>query len=92
MTTRRQRERQKHRDRNGRYAEANPCCACGRSAGIEPLGHPLTDCEGSDGRGWDDIAIVLCPQCYEDTKRMTTRLEFEAYRQMQASPSGRAGR
>ena len=73
-----QQERQKHRD-HGRYAKVNPCYGCGKSAGVDYFSHPLTDCNGSDGKDWGDVALCLCGKCMTATQNMTSVDEFIAY-------------
>ncbi len=50
--------RQKHRS-HGRYAQVNPCCVCGKSAGENYNSHPDTD--GSI----NDELICLCRKCFD---------------------------
>ena len=76
--SRKQQIRQGYRDR-GRYAKVNPCYLCGRSAGEGYNSHPLTDCVGSDGVPFDDIALCLCDRCAAATQNMTTTTEISRY-------------
>lgn len=58
----------------GRYAQVNPCLACGKSAGDEYFSHRLTDTGD-----WNDIAIVLCKRCADATDHMENPKEFMEY-------------
>lgn len=62
--TERQRERQNHRDRAGRYA-TSPCYRCGRSAGVNYLSDRRTDSTDSNGNRWGGRALCLCAPCAE---------------------------
>lgn len=59
---------------NGKYAKVNPCYGCGKSAGVNYLSHPLTDCGD-----WHDAAICLCRKCAVATQDMTDVKEFYKY-------------
>lgn len=76
--SRRQQARQKHRNQ-GQYAKVNPCYLCNKSAGLDYTSHPLTDCDGSDGIHFGDIALCICHRCYEATAGMTTTAQIDAY-------------
>jgi len=61
------------------------CYACGKDAADEPGGslyhsHPLSDCKGSDGQPWADVALCLCSSCADATKDMTTVDQFMDYK------------
>lgn len=73
-----ERSRQRARE-NGKYVKHNPCYLCDKSAGMFYFSHPLTDCPGSDGVAFDDIALCLCTQCSNSTEKMTTVAEIKAY-------------
>lgn len=67
-----QRQRQDPEFRqNGKYAKVNPCQLCGKSAGIDYCGHPMTDCGD-----WHDHAICLCRKCYDLTVDLTDVKDF----------------
>jgi hypothetical protein len=72
------RQKQEHRD-HGRYASVNPCYCCGKSAGVDYSGHPMTDRTDPDGTDWGDTAICLCEQCLAATERMTRVVDFLEY-------------
>lgn len=84
----RRRQGKDYRDA-GRYAKVNPCYLCGKSAGVEYCSHPLTDCEGTDGESFGDIALCLCEKCYYATQRMTTITDVQAYGECQRAKTNR---
>lgn len=59
-----QKERQNHRENNGRYAKVNPCYRCGKSAGVDYYADRRTD--GLIG----DEALVLCAECFTVLDKM----------------------
>ena len=74
-------ERQRTRDRSGRYSNMTPCYGgCGKGMSVQGSywSHPLTDMEGTDGVGFGDIGIMLCRKCYDRTEHITTTAEFAA--------------
>jgi len=76
MRTRKQRVRQDKEYRSkGRYGLVNPCYCCGKSAGVDPKGHPLTDT-----LGWDDHAICVCDRCYKVIHKFTKVEQFFEYK------------
>jgi hypothetical protein len=79
VRTHAQRERQNHRNRDGRYNTLNPCDGCGKSSGAEYFSHPLTDTVDQHGENWADTALVLCPKCSTATQDMSLVSEFRAY-------------
>jgi len=77
--TPKQKERQQHRDESGRYTEVNRCQGCTKRLGVDYCSHALTDCHGSDGANWGDIAICLCEDCLKRTEQFTAVSQFIAY-------------
>ena len=79
MTTPKQEARQDARGEDGQYVEVNRCQVCTAVVGDDYCSHPLTDCYGSDGADWGDIAICLCEKCLTRTERFTAVSQFIAF-------------
>lgn len=62
MPSPRQIQRQKHRERTGRYAQVFPCYRCGKSAG-EDYASYNGDAVDVLGNSWHDTALCLCEKC-----------------------------
>lgn len=61
--TGKQKQRQKHRRRNGQYDQVFPCYRCGKSAGTNYNSGNYTDRDDEDGRHWGDELLCLCEPC-----------------------------
>ena len=60
--------------------ELNRCQGCtAQLQEAEVHSHPLTDCYGSDGAHWDDVAICLCEKCLTKTEKFTAVSQFVAF-------------
>lgn len=79
MKTLKQEARQKTRGDDGKYVEVNRCQCCTAVVGNDYCSHPLTDCYGSDGANWGDIAICLCAKCLVRTERFTAASQFATF-------------
>lgn len=60
--TRKQLNRQGHRDGSGRYAQVFPCYRCGKSAGEDYVSFNA-DTADALGNEWHDTALCLCDDC-----------------------------
>lgn len=77
--TPKQEARQEQRGDDGKYTEVNRCQGCTAVVGEEYFSHQLTDCIGSDGAPWGDMAICLCEACAKRTEKFTAVSQFVAY-------------
>lgn len=65
-----QKERQRHRGRDGRYTEVFPCYRCGKSAGVDYFSGNYVDRDDEDGRHWGDELLCLCGPCAKHMSKM----------------------
>lgn len=58
-----QKDRQRGRSADGRYAEHNPCYRCGKSAGSNYFSGPFVDRKDPRGQVWSYEMLCVCEPC-----------------------------
>jgi hypothetical protein len=86
--TQEQHERQRHRERSGRYSKVNPCYRCGKSAGENYTSVLDSECD-SLGNNWGDSALCLCWPCGGYMAKLTETNPQAAWDELQSPKWGK---